>query len=348
MKHFRSLIIPLCSLILIAAETRSYGQHDIEEPWEIQMNAMQPPKEVMQAIGVKPGMTIGEIGAGRGRYTVFLAKETGMCGKVFANDIDEASLAYLRGRCRRLGINNIETITGEMDDPLFPEKSLDMAIMILVYHMLDNPDQLLSNIKHSLKPDANLVILDPIDREIDREFGIDRSKPDVRVPTIRERIDKSAIAAGYEIVSVDTFLPRDLIFILRPSKPASKKSAEEILRSSIFTHGIEASQAEFAKIKTDTAGYEISEKVFRLLGYEFIGSKSYPEAIAILAMGIELYPGSALLYGEIGEAYLMYGDREKARGSYRRAAEIDPVNYDPSYLINGFDALFDQIHPGKN
>ena len=92
----------------------------------------------------------------------------------------------------------------------------------------------------------------------------------------------------------------------------------------------------------------IREKVFRLLGYEFIGSKSYPEAIAVLAMGIELYPGSALLYGEIGEAYLMYGDREKARGSYRRAAEIDPVNFDPSYLINGFDALFDQIHPGKN
>ena len=87
------------------------GQTSLEEPWEIPINKRQPPGKVMQAIGVKPGMIIGEIGAGRGRYTVFLAKEAGSSGKVYANDIDELSLAYIRGRSRRLGITNIETIT---------------------------------------------------------------------------------------------------------------------------------------------------------------------------------------------------------------------------------------------
>ncbi len=71
------------------------GQISLEEPWEVQINERQPPAKVMQAIGVKPGMIIGEIGAGRGRYTVFLANETGSSGKVYANDIDEVSLAYL-------------------------------------------------------------------------------------------------------------------------------------------------------------------------------------------------------------------------------------------------------------
>ena len=323
------------------------GQNSLEEPWEVPINERQPPAKVMQVMGVKPGMIIGEVGAGRGRYTVFLAKETGSSGKVYANDIDELSLAYLRGRCRRLGINNIETITGIMDDPLLPEKSLDMAIMVLVYHMVENPDKLLENIKKSLKPGGTLVILDPVDKEIDREFGIDRSKPDVKVPTIRERIDKSAKAADYEVIRVETFLPSDLIFILKPLLPAARKSAEEILRSKFLNNGIEASTEEFKRIKSDTASYVLSDMVFRILGYEFIGSKSYPEAIAVLGMGIELYPLSSKLYGEIGEAYLMQGDKEKARSSYQRASEIDPENFEAKYLLKEFDGLYNEIHPKK-
>lgn len=348
MIHFKSFLIVVCVTILFLQGTQLSGQNEIEEPWEIQMNAVQPPSKVMQAIGVKPGMTIGEIGAGRGRYTVFLSKETGPAGKVLANDIDEASLAYLRGRCRRLGITNIETIQGEMDDPLLPHNSLDMAIMVLVYHMLVNPDRLLANIRNCLKPGATLVILDPVDKEIDREFGIDRSSQNLTVPTIRERVEKSAKAAGYELVRVETFLPRDLIFILKPLIPAVKKSAEEIIRSTILNRGIEASKAEFSKIKSDTGSYDLSERAFRILGYEFIGSKSYPEAIAVLSMGIELFPRSSKLHGEIGEAYLMHGDREDARNSYRSASEIDPENYNPEYLLKDFDMMFDQIHPGKN
>ncbi len=323
------------------------GQISLEEPWEVQINERQPPAKVMKAIGVKQGMIIGEIGAGRGRYTVFLANETGSSGKVYANDLDEVSLAYLRGRCRRLGITNVETITGIIDDPLLPEKSLDMAIMVLVYHMIENPDKLLENIKKSLKPGGTLVILDPSDKEIDREFGIDRSKPDVKVPTIRERIDKSASAAGYEVIRVETFLPSDLIFILEPLSPTARKSAEEILRSKFLNNGIESSIEEFKRIKSDTANYELSDMVFRILGYEFIGSKSYAEAITVLGMGIELYPLSSKLYGEIGEAYLMQGDKEKARSSYQRASEIDPDNFEAKYLLKDFDALFDEIHPKK-
>lgn len=346
------LIMRKLNLIQIIAATTAAalcgcisGQENLAEPWEASINERQPPAKVMQAIGVKPGLIIGEIGAGRGRYTVFLAKETGPSGKVYANDIDEVSLAYLRGRCRRLGITNIETIVGLMDDPLLPEKSLDMAIMVLVYHMLESPDKLLENIKKSLKPGATLVIIDPVDKEIDREFGIDRSKPDARIPTIRERIDKSARSSGYEVVRVDTILPRDYIFILRPIMPVVRKSAEEVLRSKILNEGIEASLTEFRKIRSDTANYELSEMVFRILGYEFIGSRSYNEAIAVLGMGIELFPLSSKLYGEIGEAYLMLGDKEKAKSSYQRASEIDPENFEAKYLLKEFDVVFDEIHP---
>ena len=60
----------------------------------------------MDAAGVKAGMIIGELGAGRGRFTVHLARRVGPKGKILANDIDAEGLAYLRERCKRAGIDN--------------------------------------------------------------------------------------------------------------------------------------------------------------------------------------------------------------------------------------------------
>jgi SAM-dependent methyltransferase len=176
---------------------------------------LQPPERVMDAIGVKPGMTIGEIGAGRGRYTVHLAGRVGHKGKIFANDIDENALSILRQRCQRENIVNVETILGKEDDPLFPEKSLDMAFMVWVFHGLDNPGPLFKNLKPSFKAGAPLVIVDPIDSEIDMEREFVGEKIDPNRPTIKERVEKVAGEAGFEIVRIETFLPKDYIFILK-------------------------------------------------------------------------------------------------------------------------------------
>jgi ubiquinone/menaquinone biosynthesis C-methylase UbiE len=205
-----SLLILLCSSLLMSA------QSDLSEGWEVKvMNEMQPPKKIMDAIGVKSGMTIGEIGAGRGRFTVYLAREVGANGKIYANDIEEQALTFLKERCDKLGFKNVKTVLGKNDNPLFPAKSLDMAMMVWVYHMIDKPDALLKNMKLSMKPGATLVILDPVDSEIDAEFKIDRSTPGVKPPTIKERIEKSAKESGYELIRVETFLPKDYIFVLK-------------------------------------------------------------------------------------------------------------------------------------
>ncbi len=184
--------------------------------WEMSINEkLQPPEKVMDAIGVKPGMTIGEIGAGRGRYTVHLARRVGDKGKIFANDIDENALSILRERCQRENFVNVETILGKEDDPLFPKKSLDMAFMVWVFHGLDKPVPLFKNLKSGLKAGAALVIIDPIDSEIDMEREFVGEEIDPNRPTIKERIEKAAGEAGFEIMRVETFLPKDYIFILK-------------------------------------------------------------------------------------------------------------------------------------
>lgn len=191
------------------------AQTDLSEGWEVKEAERQPPKKIMDAIGVKQGMVIGEIGAGRGRFTVYLAREVGPQGRIYANDINEKSLDYLEDRCRKNGFKNIETIIGKEDDPLLPDHSLDLAIMVYVYHHLSKPDDLLKNLKHSLKPGAILAIVEMRDSELDKELHIDRSKPDPRLPPIIDRIERSAKASGYDLVRTETFIDDDYIFILK-------------------------------------------------------------------------------------------------------------------------------------
>jgi ubiquinone/menaquinone biosynthesis C-methylase UbiE len=203
------------SLLLSGQANLLTAQTDLSEGWEVKEAERQPPKKIMDAIGVRPGMVIGEIGAGRGRFTVYLARETGPKGKIYANDINERSLEYLEERCRKNGFRNVETIIGREDDPLLPEQSLDLAIMVYVYHHLSKPDELLKNLKPSLKPGAILAIVEMRDAELDKELKIDRSQPDPVFPPIIERIERSAKASGYDLVRIETFIEDDYIFILK-------------------------------------------------------------------------------------------------------------------------------------
>lgn len=183
--------------------------------WENSINKkLQPPEQVMDAIGIKPGMVIGEIGAGHGRYTVHLARRVGKKGKIYANDIDKRALSALRERCRRENIGNVETILGKEEDPLFPDQSLDMAFMVWVFHGLDKPGPLMRNLKPCLKTGSPLIIIDPVDSEIDMEREFAGEKVDPKRPTIRQRIEKAAIEGGFELVRVYSFLPKDYIFVL--------------------------------------------------------------------------------------------------------------------------------------
>jgi len=220
MKNRRAFIIFVLGILMIPvliAKQESYeAQIERIEAWEKRINdERQPPDQVMDAIGVKSGMVIGEIGAGRGRYTIHLARRVGSEGKIYANDIDQDALDFLRQRCLKNNIQNIETVLGEEEDPLFPERTLEMAVMVWVYHMLDNPVALLKNLKRCLKPDATLAILDPPDEEIDNEIKQMKGELDPDRPTIKERIENGAAEAGFDLVRIETFLPKDTIYILK-------------------------------------------------------------------------------------------------------------------------------------
>jgi ubiquinone/menaquinone biosynthesis C-methylase UbiE len=133
-------------------------------------DARLQPERVMDAVGIRPGMVVGEAGAGRGYFTFKLARRVGASGKVYANDIDAGSLAYLRERCQRDGIENVVTILGRMEDPLFPAGSMHMVFMVNTYHYLARPVVLLRNLIPALKPGAIVAVVEHDPEKSGAEF----------------------------------------------------------------------------------------------------------------------------------------------------------------------------------
>lgn len=181
-------------------------------------NERQPPDKVMDAIGVTAGMVIGEVGAGRGRYTVHLARRVGDTGKIYANDIDAEALNFLRYRCQRDEIANVEIVLGDVEDPKFPEASLDMIFMVWVYHMVESPVPLLRSFGDSLKPGAKVVIVEPVPEEIEQELKevTARGATDVHVNVLtKESMEAYARQAGFRLIrTMEDLLEMDVIYIL--------------------------------------------------------------------------------------------------------------------------------------
>ncbi len=209
----------LLFLWLLGPAVFSAAQTVNKETWEISANKLQPPAQVMDIAGIKPGMIIGEIGAGRGRYTVHLAQRVGPRGKVYANDIDPGALGYLKERCRRDGIANIETVLGDIDDPRFPRTGLDMVFMIMTYHHLEKRIEMLRGLGRYLKPGAAVVMVEPLPADTEDEFRhaaarLGRDPNDINILTL-DSVKRDADAAGLEFVRMDTSLKTSNIFILR-------------------------------------------------------------------------------------------------------------------------------------
>ena len=177
------------------------------EPNETWANNQHQPENLMDAIGLQEGMTIADIGAGRGRMTVFFSIRVGEKGKVFANEIDESALEYLKERCKKNNMENVKTFLGTVDSPLLPAGEVDIAFMLLTYHHLEKPVEMLKNTIPCLKKDGVLIIVehDPV-----------KSGETGSEVTSLEKLTSESNEAGFEIRKVNReLLDRDNIYFLK-------------------------------------------------------------------------------------------------------------------------------------
>jgi SAM-dependent methyltransferase len=120
------------------------------------------PQQLVRLLGIKPGMTVADIGAGSGYYVARLSPIVGASGRIIAEDVVPDYLQSLRRRVHDLGLHNVEVVAGEAHDPKLAENSLDLAILVHMYHEIAQPYALLYNLVPALKPDARVGIVDAV------------------------------------------------------------------------------------------------------------------------------------------------------------------------------------------
>ncbi|WP_072380239.1 class I SAM-dependent methyltransferase [Novosphingobium sp. NDB2Meth1] len=117
-------------------------------------------QSVMDEAEVAPGMTVADIGAGEGYYTVRLAARVGDKGRVLAQDIDEGALGRLGSRIEREQLTSVSIKQGAPDDPRLPPKSFDRVFMIHMYHEIAEPYPFLWRMWPALKPGGSIIVVD--------------------------------------------------------------------------------------------------------------------------------------------------------------------------------------------
>jgi len=222
LRSLQRLSLPVLALLSLAAAAaaQSPGQHPLTGrtyAWPMGVAGAnwldrperareEQPNKALDYIGIAPGSSVADIGAGSGYFTTRLAERVGPTGRVYANDIQQGMLDLIEARLEARNLRNVQLVLGTPDDPRLPEASLDLALMVDVYHEFSAPELMLQQLFAALKPGGRLVLL---------EYRAE----DPRVPILedhkmtRQQVQLEIEAEGFRLDRIDDRLPRQHLFI---------------------------------------------------------------------------------------------------------------------------------------
>ena len=116
--------------------------------------------ELVKLLSLKPGMTVADIGAGFGAWTVRFAKMVGPSGRVYATDLGKAQLDALRDYASREGLSNVTVLEGAADSTNLPPQCCDAILIRDAYHHFTKPEAMIKSVAAALKPGGRLAVID--------------------------------------------------------------------------------------------------------------------------------------------------------------------------------------------
>lgn len=221
------LIVALAAILWVPAATAGQGVHPVTgrriapvmshlgADWldRSERDREEAPARALDALRVRPGQTVADVGAGTGYFTERLARRVGPRGRVYAVDIQQEMLDRLEIRVRRAGLNNVTPVLGGEADPRLPAGRCDLILMVDVYHELARPQEMLRRLAAALAPGGRLVLLEY--RKEDPAIPI-RPEHKMSVADARAELE----AEGFALDRVIDVLPRQhiLVFTVAPAR----------------------------------------------------------------------------------------------------------------------------------
>jgi len=172
----------------------------------------EEPDVALDVLKIPKGASVADIGAGSGYITERLAARVGATGRVFANDVQPQMLEILSRRLAMKQITNVTLVQGTVDDPKLAPASVDLELMVDVYHELSRPQVMLRHLREALRPGGRLVLL-----EYRKEDPTVPIKPEHKMSVAEAKLEVEA--EGFTLTKVDEALPRQHILIFTVKTP---------------------------------------------------------------------------------------------------------------------------------
>jgi len=179
----------------------------------------EQPEAMLDALEIKPGMTVADVGAGAGYHAVRLARRVGDEGIVLAADVQPQMIAMLKRNARDAGVRNVRPVLCTQRDTKLPAGEVDLILMVDVYHECSDPETLLDGLLAALKPGGRLVLVEF--RGEDPEVPI---KPEHKMTV--EQARKEVEPRGFAFKTSHEFLPWQHVIVFEKPKPAAEKPAD--------------------------------------------------------------------------------------------------------------------------
>jgi ubiquinone/menaquinone biosynthesis C-methylase UbiE len=165
---------------------------------------------ILAALRIEPGMHVADLGAGTGLFTFFLAREVGPEGRVHAVDIVPAFLDRLRGLAAEAETNNVRVVQGQERATGLDEASVDLAVLINVYHHLEYPRSYMRSVMRTLRPGGRLIVID-----FHRIEGVTAKRMLEHVRANRETVLAEIESVGFALAREEQFLKQNYFLEFR-------------------------------------------------------------------------------------------------------------------------------------
>jgi len=222
-----TLALPPCTRAQKATEPHTgkashpAGQHDATthhsfadaEGWarvfdDPSRDEWQRPKDVVSALGLRPGMAVADLGAGTGYFSRYLCDAVGGTGSVFAAETEPNLLIHLRKRAEQEHLDVLTPVLASFDNPRLPRASVDVVLVVDTFHHIDDRLTYFRRLQRTLKPGGRVAVIDWQKREL--PVG-----PPSEHKLAREQVLEEMTAAGYQLAGEPQFLPYQYFLIFR-------------------------------------------------------------------------------------------------------------------------------------